>query len=249
MNIIYVQKEYLPILEKTTLKDTNLSVFFSSSKNCLVYINDEDGHLCGYIDHRSYKKQRITKQINYQPFKEILVRGQYLTNMVDELFDNNPNLDAIPVVDENRYLVGAYIKTVPDELGANERVINTIALSILPAFIEELRSYLSQKKISKLYIISSDVDFKYIESQLMSVIEIKRYTDEHIDLDNCMVVDMLYSKSYRNFFSLSKGVDIITLEVLLCNVLLPIAIDYVQTKGGTLLFVEGPLKERIISLM
>ena len=247
MNIIYVRKEFLHLLDKNTLIDTNLSVFFSSSKNSLVYINDEEGHLCGYIDHRSYKKHQPSNSVNYQSFKEILVDGQYLTIMVDDIFENNPNLDAIPVVDENHDLVGAYVKTVSDELGANERVINTIALSILPAFVEELRNYLSTKSITKLYVFSSDEDFKDIESQLKSVIDIKKYDDGHIPSENCLIIDMLYSKSYRNTLSLSIGADVITLELLLCYVLIPIAIDYVHKRGGELLFVEGPLKERIIS--
>lgn len=247
MNIIYVKKEFLYLIGKHTLIDTNLAVFFSSSKYSLVYINDEEGHLCGFIDHRLYKNIQVYNRIIYQPFTEILVEGQYLTNMVDKIFENNPNLDAIPVVDEKRNLVGAYIKTVSDELGANERVINTIALSILPAFVEELISYLSQIDISKLYIIASDEDYNELESLLMSVIDIKRYNNEYISSEHCIVIDMLYSKSYRKTLSLSIQVDIITLELLLSYVLLPIAIDYVNKKGGKLLFVEGPLKERIVA--
>lgn len=245
MNIIYEKKEFLYVVEKHMLNGIDLSVFFSSSKSSLVYISDEKGHLCGYIDHAFYKKQYGSNHILYQPFKVIIVDGYYLTNMVDYLFKHNPNLNAVPVVDENYTLIGAYVKTVPEELRANERVMNTIALSILPSFVFELKHYLTTKGISKLYIISSDEDYKKIVSILTSIIDIQRYKNEDDLLEHSMLIDMLYSKSYRNSLYSSIGNKIISLENLLAHVLLPIAIEYVNNKRGKLLFVEGPLKEYI----
>lgn len=245
MNIVYVIKDCLYIVEKYTLINVNLSVYFSSSKYSLVYINDENGQLCGYVDHKLYKNQNGSTLSLYQPFKEILVEGHYLTNMVDKMFEQNPNLVAIPVVDEKRKLIGAYVKTVSAELDSNERVMNTIAISILPSFIEELKCYLTYKNINKLYIISSDEDYNEIESLLSSIVEIQRYNGKIMYTKCCMFIDMLYSKSYRNSLLTLIGVEILSLEDLLAHVLLPIAIEYVKKNGSKLLFVEGPLKERI----
>ena len=245
MNIIYIKKDCLYVVNKKTLIDVNLSVFFSASKYSLVYINDENGHLCGYVDHTLYKTQCGSNSSLYRPFQDVLIEGHYLTYNVDIIFEHNPSLVAIPVIDESHNLIGAYVKTVSDELSSNERVMNTIAISILPSFVEELKYFLFQKNINTLYILSSDEDYDEVESLLTSVIDIQRYSGENINSECCMVIDMLYSKSYRNSLSASIRAKIITLEDLLAHVLLPIAIDYVNERGGKLLFVEGPLKECI----
>ena len=158
MNIIYIKKECLFVVDRNRLNDTNvnLSLYFSSSKNSLVYINDEKGQLLGYIDHRLFKNHSNSSEYNITQFREILLEGNYSTSKVDELFDCIPNLDAIPVVDKGYHLMGAYVKSVSDELSSNERVMNTIALSILPAFVEEVRLFLLRKRITTLFLLSSD---------------------------------------------------------------------------------------------
>ena len=177
MNIIYIKKECLFVVDRNRLNDTNvnLSLFFSSSKNSLVYINDENGQLLGYIDHRLLKNHSNSSEYIITQFREILLEGNYLTSKVDELFDRIPNLEAIPVVDKCSHLMGAYVKTVSDELSSNERVMNTIALSILPAFVEEFRLFLLQKKITTLFLLSSDEDYKEVNSLIGCDIDVRRF--------------------------------------------------------------------------
>lgn len=251
MNIIYIKKECLFVVDRNRLNDTNvnLSLFFSSSKNSLVYINDENGQLLGYIDHRLLKNHSNSSEYIITQFREILLEGNYLTSKVDELFDRIPNLEAIPVVDKCSHLMGAYVKTVSDELSSNERVMNTIALSILPAFVEEFRLFLLQKKITTLFLLSSDEDYKEVNSLIGCDIDVRRFCGEISDKDCSLIIDMLYSRSYRIIFSKEIGCNTISLEDLLAQTLLPIAINYVKNKGAKLIFVEGPLKERISSSM
>ena len=48
MNIIYLEKDKLCVIQDKDLPEKDLSRYFSSSKLSLVYIEDEEGKLIGY---------------------------------------------------------------------------------------------------------------------------------------------------------------------------------------------------------
>ncbi len=242
MNIIYIEKEKLYCLKKEKLNEIDLSLFFSRFKYSLVYIEDNNGVLLGYIDH-SLNKKRTSKSDFYR--FEITLHNDSLPNSIDVLFKQNLGLDAIPIVDSNNCLMGAYVKSVSDELTSSERVMNTIALSVLPCFIEDLKTYLKNIGVSSVYIISTEEDFHEIVHLLSSFVNIHQYFNEKTLDTDALIIDIQYSKTYRDSLSKSINNSIISLEDLLTNVILPICIDYVNKKGAKILFVEGPLKERI----
>lgn len=241
MNIIFLEKENLYISTLSEISSKDYSLFFSSSKFGLVYILDEKDSLMGYIDHNLYK---TNKDYEIKKFEKIIFLEDVLSINIEHLFNKNLELNSIPVVDDNNVLHGAYVRDFSEELSSNERVMKVIALSVLPAFINEVHQFLRKKSIHGLSIIADDEDFSNISNLFNSCIEIRRFAISNIN-KNTLVIDMQYSKSYREHLKRIISCDVISLENLLTLVLLPITIDFVKQKGAAIYFIEGLLKEKL----
>lgn len=244
MNIIYLEKDKLCVIQDKDLPEKDLSRYFSSSKLSLVYIEDEEGKLIGYINHNLYKKTIKSENINVKSFKLVLIENTFNASYIDNLFEKNLDIDSIPVVNSENILVGVYLRTVSEELSSNERVMNTIALSVLPAFINEFKQFLKKRDISILYIIANEDDFVKIDRILGSIIKIE-YFSRFEATDNALVIDMLYSKTYRSSISRSLKCQIVSLESVMAILLLPIAINFVKEHNANIYFIEGPIKDKI----
>lgn len=244
MNIIYLEKDKLCVIQDKDLPEKDLSRYFSSSKLSLVYIEDEEGKLIGYINHNLYKKTIKSENINVKSFKLVLIENTFNASYIDNLFEKNLDIDSIPVVNSENILVGVYLRTVSEELSSNERVMNTIALSVLPAFINEFKQFLKKRDISILYIIANEDDFVKIDRILGSIIKIECFSRFEAT-DNALVIDMLYSKTYRSSISRSLKCQIVSLESVMAILLLPIAINFVKEHNANIYFIEGPIKDKI----
>lgn len=241
MNIIFLEKENLYTSTLSEIKSKDYSLFFSSSKFGLLYIIDEKGSLMGYIDHNLYKTK---KDYEIKKFEKIIFLEDVAYINIEHLFNKNLELNSIPVVDDNNVLHGVYVRDFSEELSSNERVMNVIALSVLPAFINEVNQYLKEQSIYSLSIIANDEDFSSISNLLDNCIEIRHFYISNIN-KTTLVLDLQYSKSYREHLKRLIPCEVMTLENLLTLVLLPLTIDFVKQKGASIYFIEGLLKEKL----
>lgn len=241
MNIIYLERDKLKIVKENQLKNTNLFLFFSSFKHSLVYVEGEYGELKGFVDHNLYKSSNYCLNGCYKIFTKVLVDDSFNTLQVDLFFEMNLNDYSLPVVNSNNHLIGVYVRSLPEELSSKEKVMNTIAMSVIPAFVNELNQFFVLNNIRVLYIIAGVEEYNKILDLFSSYVEIRKYLGQSLD-SNSIIIDIQYSKTYRN----SINPQILSLEEFLSIVLLPIAINYVRDRNAFIYFVEGPLKERIV---
>ena len=244
MNIIYIDKDKLNVVQYSQLPNKDLSLFFSSSKHSLVYVEDENNKVIGFIDHNLYKQSKATNEVKIKKFGKVLIEEKSDFSQIETLFETNLDIVAIPVLNENNNLIGAYVRTIPEELSSFDKVMNCIALAVLPAFIEEFLLYIKTNGIKTIYLIANENDFVKFCDCFNSFVEIQHYDNTVIN-SHSIIIDMLYSKTYRQLISKSINHDIVSLEHILAIIILPIAINYVKSHNASLYFIEGLIKEKI----
>ena len=239
MNIIYISREHLYVIKKDMLSEYNLTAYFSCNKHTDVFVESEDGILLGYINDQSFKKS-----CNLNPFPYSVKQIVYNDYKIHRFFCEHPNNDSLPVIDKAGKLKGAFIRNYPEELRSYNRIINQMAINTLFAFSEDFLSYISQLGYESVYIKCDDIDYCVLHSMFPSFI---RYNiDEYPSSGKKLLIDLLYSKSYRKKeLSQLKKTDVFAIDTLLSASLIGIVDKYVRDNGGFLYYFEGPIKEKL----
>lgn len=241
MSIVYIEKEYLDVILESDIRDYDFSSFFSSFKYSYIYVVNDEQILLGYIDRQSFLtgEERLLKRFHFTLGKNSV--------SAETLFGWHADLKSIPVVDLESKFLGAYIRSFPDELVSLERVMNRIALSVLPAFVEEFIAFFRSKGIRSLLLLSEKDDFERIREIVGGSLQITLIDDISNNLcqDSSLIVDMKYSKSFRELRFGCNGVDVFSLEELVALSILPTTMEFLEGLEVPMIFVEGPLKEKL----
>ena len=241
MSVIFIEKEYLDVALEDEIGGFDCSFFFSSFKYSHLYVVNERQELVGYIDRSSFLNgnDRSVKKCPY-------ILGENVVSS-ETLFEWHPDLYAVPAVDFNNRLIGAYIRSLPDELISLERVMNKIALSVLPAFLDEFVSFVHSKGVSSLQVIAEREDFNCLQERLRGLLPIILFEESEDEKfsEPVLVVDMKYSKSIRDLRLGDKEINVFTLEELVALSILPLVVGFFHECEVPLFLVEGPMKEKL----
>lgn len=251
-NIIYANKANLRVIEKRQITTFDFVHYFYDNKLSPVFVIDANGVLDGYVNDASLKANKANKEsINVLAFPVTLYSGNHDLFKVAEFFHTNKNVPALPVVDIDNKLVGAFIYDYPTELSSYGKVMNDIAMDELSLFDTEYSNFLRGRNIKKVFVSAKECDFEKFYNVMSKHLTVQRYSGESIKICNhndYIILDMQHSKGYLLDFYGSKILKrVFTLQETLSCAILPVVLDYVSEQGGRLFFVEGPMKEKLKS--
>ena len=241
MSIVFIEKEYLDVILESDIRDYDFSSFFSSFKYSYIYVVNDEQVLLGYIDRQSFLtgEERVLKTFHF-------ILGKNPVS-AETLFGWYADLNSIPVVDLESKFLGAYIRSIPGELVSLERVMNRIALSVLPAFVGEFITFFKSKGIRSLLLLSEKDDFEKMREIVGGSLQVTLIDDtlDYLCQDSSVVVDMKYSSSFRESRFGCNGIDVFSLEELVALSILPTTMEFLEELEVPMIFVEGPLKEKL----
>lgn len=241
MNPIFVNREKLLIYRERELDKRELSFYFSSHKQGIIFIEDSCGKLIGYINDRSFKNSLCDCKRSINHFEQTVLKNNLPHIELAGLFISAVDANAIPVM-ENDKMIGAILKTYPEELCSFDRLMNRIALNVLPVFKKEFLTYLIEKGYVEVAIIGQMDSCQKLMGLIGPPISIKNEISDSTKL----IIDLDYSKSYRSsLLKMGGQCDIISLSELLSLAIIPVVINYLNSSKVPLFVWEGPEIERL----
>lgn len=249
MNIIYLTKDKLPLVNVTDIDKVNFSKVFSSMKEGCVFVVDENNRLVGYINDATYKKSLTEKTIAINNCYKALVSDSDSDIIGSEVLLKDDNAsDILAVVSSDGYFKGAFIRTYPEELASYDKLMLQVALASLPAFVDELLEYLKYRSIDNILLAGDEEDYNSISKTMGARFNIFQYEGYSPTLDNdgTLIIDLIYSKSYRKQeFSQWQNVMITKLDDILAASMVDSLLDYIKSRNAQIVFIEGPQKEKL----
>lgn len=249
MNVIYLSKDKLPLINVADINQVNLSKVFSSMKQGCVFVVDDKKRLVGYINDTTYKKSVAEETITINNHYRTLVSDSEAEIIGSEVILKDDNRsDILAVVDCDGNFKGAFIRTFPEELVSYDRLMLQVALASLPAFADELVEYLEHHGINNILLAGDEEDYESIIKAIGAKISIAQYTNYLPLLDNkgTLIIDLIYSKSYRKqeFFQWQNAM-IAKLDDILAASMVDSLFDYIKSRNAQIVFIEGPIKEKL----
>lgn len=239
MNVIFVDKQHLPVYTEKELIRLDLSIFFSTHKHSSIFVTDDYGNLLGYISHSMYKLAKNVTRVKPNKFEHVIEKDELASIDINSILSEATSYDVIPLM-KDKYFIGALVKNYTEELVAFDRIMNYAALNVLDLFKTNVIEYFRENNIESISILAESEDFNMLKSILDKYITLKPYGDS----SGQIIIDMGYSKSYRNDTS-EYGTPVLSLEDLLTIVLIPVIKDYCECKGINVHIYEGPIKDKL----
>lgn len=249
MNVIYLTKEELPVIKEVDMGRLNLSKIFSSKKQGCIFVINEQEQLLGYLDDFTYRKMIVSNIVTYNANVETIIADTDSEIIgLEKKIKENLNCSILAIVDRKGQFKGAYIRTYPEELVSYDRLMSQVALASLPAFVDEFISFIRDEGYSQIIVIGELDDRECIIKVLADKVNIAIYKGYDIKLDckSTLIIDLVYSKSYRSK-ELSQWLraTITKLDEILAASLVDVVIEHIKERRGKLFFIEGPMKEKI----
>ena len=219
MSIVFFKRNELDIIQDGELDSYHLSVKLSSMRHGCIFVQNCFEELIGYVDDNLVKQCIVSgSNVFVKPFSTLIVEEDESKLVGLDSIMKETGIEVLPVTDRHRRLSAAFIKTYPEELQAFDRLLLGLAFSALPTFEGQFLNYLYQKRYRKVILFGNDRDCQMIENCLRNRINTERYTGykKEYDENSVLILDMLFSKTYRQyFFSNWEKANICTLESIL----------------------------------
>lgn len=249
MNIIYLPKDKLPVVNIAEIEYVDFEKIFSSMKEGCIFVLDQDNRLGGYINDAIYKKQLHKKAITINKHYKAIVSDSDSDIIGSEaVLKEDSTLDLLAVVGRDGSFKGAFVRTYPEELVSYDKLMAQVAIASLPAFIDEFLEYLKDLGINDILLAGDKADCSAIIKNIASAFSVSLYGgyDQTLDHKGTLIIDLLYSKSYRNReFSQWSNVIITKLDDILAASMVDSLLNYIRSRGTQIVFIEGPLKEKL----
>ncbi len=244
MNIIYLATGQLNIVYERLFDDDFLSKYFSVHKHKDLIVLSSDGVLLGYINDLIYKKNRQKTVCPIKQYKTIISQDAIDAFQVELFFRQAPNVDTLPIIDSGGKLVGAYIRDYPEELMSYDRIIRQIAINTIFAFKNEFALFINKRGYENVFILSDDNDYNILHNIFPNY---KRYNyQDNNKPSKKLVIDILYSKSYRNMhYKKGDNLIFVPIESLVASLLVSIVDQYIKDNSASIIYIEAPIKEKI----
>lgn len=251
MNIIYLTQDKLPIVNLADIDKVDFSKIFSSMKEGCVFVVDENNRLTGYIKDAIYKKSLTgkTSMINNH-YTTLVSDSDFEIIGFERLLKNDNTSDILVVVNSEGLFRGAFIRTYSEELVSYNKLMLQVALASFPAFIDELLEYLKCCSIDNILLAGNKEYYNLIFNSIGAMVNISKYEGYSPVLDNyrTLIIDLIYSKSYRKHeFSQWQNARVTKLDDLLAASMVDSLLYYIKSRNAQIVFIEGPQKEKLMN--